>query len=220
MRRLSQNRDTAYAELRNRLCAGEYLPGERLTEVTLAEDLGMSRTPVREAIHRLQAEGLVVPAGRGVAVAALMPDELANFYRLRSSLESLATELAAERQRDGYLSRMQLERLEELALAVEQAADAQEARATVRSDLAFHRYIGELGANEFVGDALQRIADRLAISFVSSGPDRTWANRAVAEHRGILAAIREGDPPLAARLAREHVEHAVRVATPAAPVQA
>ncbi len=90
--------DRAYDEIRRAIVEGRHAPGERLVEQRIAEDLDLSRTPVREALRRLEAEGLVVVArNRGAEVRRLDATDVADLYDLRSRLESYAAELAATR---------------------------------------------------------------------------------------------------------------------------
>ena len=89
---------TAYHRIRRAIVEGDYRPGERLVEQRVAEDLNLSRTPVREALRMLEAEGLVrIEPNRGAAVRLLSVDGINDLYELRARLESYAAELAAER---------------------------------------------------------------------------------------------------------------------------
>src|SRR5438309_858292 len=96
--------DTARRRLRELILDGTYPVGARLTELDVAATLTMSRTPVREALRALAADGLVRPAGRGVVVAAIEGAELDEAYQVRAVLEALTAELAAGRQRTGRIA--------------------------------------------------------------------------------------------------------------------
>jgi DNA-binding GntR family transcriptional regulator len=96
---------SAYGQLRTMIVEGRYRPGERLVEQRVASELGQSRTPVREALRRLEAEGLVVSERhRGATVRALSPTEVLDLYGLRIRLESYAAELATQRRTDDELA--------------------------------------------------------------------------------------------------------------------
>src|SRR5438132_434148 len=88
------NSDHAYAMLRRAIVVGRYRPGDRLTEIALTVELGMSRTPVREAIRRLQADGLIVIGHRGALVRRLSVLEVASLYPVRAGLEALTAAVA------------------------------------------------------------------------------------------------------------------------------
>ncbi|MGW5162972.1 GntR family transcriptional regulator, partial [Nonomuraea wenchangensis] len=96
--------DVACSRLRELILGGAYPPGARLTEMEVAASLRMSRTPVREALRALAADGLVRPAGRGVTVVVLEEGDLDEAYQVRAALEALTAELAAVRQREGRIA--------------------------------------------------------------------------------------------------------------------
>ncbi|NUP35848.1 MAG: GntR family transcriptional regulator, partial [Streptomyces sp.] len=120
-----QQTEEARARLRAMIVAGDYAPGQRLTETEVAASLAMSRTPVREALRGLTADGLVRSAGgRGVVVSALDPAALRDTYRVRAALEALTAELAAVRHAEGLIAPAELtalaadaDRTEEATLA-------------------------------------------------------------------------------------------------------
>lgn len=204
-----------YVALRHRFSAGDYAPGQRLTETALAADLGVSRTPVREAIGRLLAEGLVIPAARGVAVAALSSAEAEQLFVLRADLEALAAELAAKRQAEGQLAPAEVNALDQAVDQVEAAVKERDARASAHANLALHRAIGAAAGNDFLEDALHRVWDRIAVTTVANLDDPHWAGAITEQHRAIVAGIRAGDPETARRAAKTHIEAAGRAYRPA-----
>ncbi|WP_433215001.1 GntR family transcriptional regulator [Microtetraspora malaysiensis] len=203
-----------YAALRRRFADGEYAPGQRLTEMALAADLGVSRTPVREAIGRLLAEGLVVPAVRGVAVAALTAEEAEHLFVLRADLEALAAELAARRQALGQIAPAEVDALDRAVDRVEAAVQARDARASAQANLALHRAIGAAAGNPFLEDTLHRVWDRIAVTTVANLDDPHWAGAITDQHRAIVAGIRAGDPESARSTAKSHIEAAGRAYRP------
>jgi DNA-binding GntR family transcriptional regulator len=211
--RVPTSSEAAYQRLRHDLAMGAYAAGQRLTEVQLSEQLGMSRTPIREALHRLQADGLVTPAGRGVVVASLPPAQLQQAYELRASLEALAAELAARRCAGGEVSPRGLQRLREAAAAVEASTDADDISGAAAANLRLHQMIAELSGNPFVADALGRISDKIAISGASNLADPAWRARVIDQHGEIVEAIAAGDAEAAARVAHAHIRDAAAVYT-------
>lgn len=203
--------DGAYQELRARLAAGRFAPGQRLFEVELSQQLGVSRTPIREALRRLQADGLVVPAGRGAAVATITPTQVESLYQFRSALEALTAELAAARNAAGEISRAQLRRLTEAREAVENAGASHDPRAVSDANLAMHRYIAELSGNEFAIESLSRVWDKIAISSLSNVTDPEWLSTVYRHHRQLVDAITSGETATAATVARGHVDRAAQI---------
>ena len=98
--------DAAYARLREAIVDGQYPAGSRLTEVEIAEALGMSRTPVREALRRLAGDGLVRASDRGVIVDLMDEEEARHARMVRATLDVLVAELAARRQKAGEVSQI------------------------------------------------------------------------------------------------------------------
>lgn len=203
--------DLVYLTLRRRFAEGELAPAERLTEAALAQELGVSRTPVREALGRLQVDGLVVPLARGVAVATLSSDEIEQLYNLRAVLEGLAAAQTARLQAAGQIAPAHLRDIEKAAEEVERAVAEGDAKQSARANLAFHRAFGQAPGNTFLTDALHRVWDRIAISTVSNLSDGEWARTVLTQHQEICRAMIAGDEDAARRAAEEHILSALRV---------
>lgn len=201
------NTHAVYATLRERLANADYAAGDRLTEQAIAAELGVSRTPVREAIGRLMADGLVIRAARGVAVAALNDTEHEELFALRAVLESFAAEQAAERQSAGYLAPVVLNSIDSAAEEVSVAAASGDARAAARANIRLHREIAVAAGNQFLLDALSRVWDRIAVATVTNLSDAEWLKAIPKQHSAVITAIRKGDAP-AAREAMNHHIHA------------
>ncbi|MFJ4686665.1 GntR family transcriptional regulator [Streptomyces sp. NPDC091377] len=198
--------EVAYRRLRERLVEGHYRPGDRLTELGLCKDLDMSRTPVREALRRLQSDGLVASTGRGVVVSSLTPQEMLQGMQLQAALDALAARLAATAQRDGRLSPAQLGELKSAARAVEERGEAGDADGAWHANLAFHMMLARLAGNPLLTDALDRIWARFAVGSRSNIRRRT--DLTTRDHDAIVGAILDGDPERAAVAATEHVHEA------------
>jgi DNA-binding GntR family transcriptional regulator len=201
-----------YAALRARLAEGRHAPGDRLTEVDLATELGVSRTPVREALGRLQADGLVTRAGRGVVVSALTAKERVELFAVRTVLEALAARSAAERQSDGALAPAVIRRLHESAEAIETAIAEGDPRLVAQRNFDFHRQIVEAADNSFLAEILGRVWDRIAVSTVSNLFDEQWAKQIPAQHDAVIAAIEAGDSSAAADAMHAHIDAAAHQA--------
>jgi DNA-binding GntR family transcriptional regulator len=189
-------------ELRRAILSGQLKPGERLIEGHLADELGVSRNPVREAIRALASEGLIeVTARRGAAVATMTGQEARETIEVRALLEGQNARLAARRQ-----DRQIIKRIE--AVLNKGTAAVAAKRFDQLSDLnqRFHSELAAAGQNTVLGDLLQRLRERTAMLFAPMDPGRQA--RSWEEHAAILRAIIEGDERTAATLAAEHVMRA------------
>ena len=189
-------RDKVVEELRRRIIDGEYAPGHRLTEDRLAEDFGVSRNPVREAIRVLEREGfLIALPRRGAVVASIDADDLENLFDVRLALEVLAAQLAAQRlDPDGATM---LDALLAKAETTTTAAELSEL------NTAFHAEVGRLSGNSLLTGIMESLHDRLRWIYRQTALER--AHDSSAEHAAIAVAIRAGDAEAAAQAARRHV---------------
>jgi len=193
--------ERVYDHLRTEIRQQRLSPGTVLSEVALSRQLGVSRGPIREAMGRLAAEGLVtVRPRRGAVVRALTARELIDAYQVREVLEQTAVRLAVPR-----LSAEDLTRLEQLVEEMAARAKRGDVRRFFEANVAFHDLFCELSGNS----KLQQVHHRL-MGEIGAFQDRTLSLRgspdeSVLEHRRILAAARRGDAELAAKLAAAHV---------------
>jgi DNA-binding GntR family transcriptional regulator len=183
---------------------GTYPPGARITELDAAAALAMSRTPVREALRALAADGLVRPTGRGVVVAAMEPGALHDAYEVRAALEALTAELAAARQRDGRIAPADLALLRSDATAAAEATAAGQLSEAVLHNRRFHRRIAELADNPVALSMLERLWDRIEVSTLHSLQPPARHAHVTAQHEHIVAAIFEGRAEEAGKVARTH----------------
>ncbi|WP_372346259.1 GntR family transcriptional regulator [Streptomyces sp. KL116D] len=192
-------RDRAYDTLRRRILEAELQPGERLVERDLAAELDVSRIPLREALRRLEADGLVllVPH-RGALVAPFTPADVRDLFDVRESLESLAARLAAERSDAAGLARLRA-RLD----AARAATRDQDRAAIAAANAGFHTDIVELAANPLLTSMMRPLEARTHWLFRLTA-QRDPA-RQCAEHEELYAAIAAGDADRAAALALDHV---------------
>jgi DNA-binding GntR family transcriptional regulator len=189
--------DAVYAELRARIIEARLLPGARLDQETLASSLGVSTTPLREALRRLESERLVQRAAhREVMIAPLSRAELAELYEVRADVDVLAVRLAAGRASPADLaeSRVMLE-----------MTDQGENLANLKANRAFHRSLYLSSRNGVLIEMLDWLwdrSDRYRFVLADESQELTSARR---EHAAILAAISAGDGDLAAKLMRHHL---------------
>ena len=204
--------ETVYRQLRERIISGVYRPGDRLPEVSLSTELAVSRTPVREALRRLESDGLVRGSGRGVTVAGLSTPELQHAYAVRGALETLTAELAADRQRAGRLAPAALADLEAQAGRLEEITTAGDLEQAAALNRRFHRGIAELAGNPIAVEILDRLWNQITVSTRASLAPSERPNAVSAEHRALLAAIAGGDRAEAGQIAGRHASataHAV-----------
>jgi DNA-binding GntR family transcriptional regulator len=197
--------EQAYRRLRASILAGEFVPGERVSELTASARLGMSRTPIREALRRLQSDGLVMPSGRGVVIASLLPSQILDTYRVRAVLEGLTAELAAARQARGEVAPSEFQTLRGFQHEIDTCLQCGDNAGAARANIAFHRHIALLADNPVLDEALGRLWDKILISSSSNFTRPGWSASVKDHHEAILAAVESGDSLRAATLAREHV---------------
>jgi DNA-binding GntR family transcriptional regulator len=209
--------DLVYRELRSRILRGEVQPGERLAQGELAETLGVSRTPVREALRRLTGEGMVeFRTNYGFSATGAGVGGMLQRMEVRSLLEPGIAELAAARRTPADLDAMQ-----DAIRAERRARSSEAAHDTSR---AFHIALAQATGNEEMVrtlDALWAVdMGRWALAR-RRGESRRWQAADVAEHSAVAAAVAAGQPAEARRLMREHLENAlVHWAPPSGAVEA
>jgi len=187
------------AELRQAILTGRLKGGDRLVEGKLADELGVSRNPVREAIRVLASEGLVdVAARRGASVAVMSDQEARETIEVRALLEGQNARLAARRH-DKEL----IKRIEAVLKKGTAAVAASRFDQLFLLNQQFHDALAAAGQNRVLGELLQKLRDRTAMLFAPMSPSRQ--SRSWNEHAQILRAIIDGDERAAAALAAEHV---------------
>jgi DNA-binding GntR family transcriptional regulator len=196
--------DTARHRLRELILDGTYPAGTRLTELKVAAALGMSRTPVREAIRTLAADGLVRPAGWGVTVISLDPSDLDHAYQVRAALDGLTAELAADRHRAGRIAPADLASLGAAATDAAEATAAGRLQQAVKHNRRFHQRIAESAGNPIALSTLDRLWDQILVSTLHSLAAPARPAQVAAQHDQLLAAIADGRAADAGRIARQH----------------
>ncbi len=184
----------AYTALRDAILAEKLEPGERLNQDELAKRLGVSRAPVRDALSRLEAEGLIQAASRkGFMVAPMTPTDLKNIFELRGLLDSHCARLAA-----ATISDADLNRLQQLVEETARHAASNDLNALVRVHAEFHYVIYAACGNPELERLARNLWDR-SYRFRVMGLREPVSTRSSAAHHAVLQALQEHDPERAAR---------------------
>jgi len=197
----------AYEGVRQAIVEGTYEPGRRLVEQRIAEDFDVSRTPVREALRMLEAEGLVTSEpNRGAAVRAFSTEEIVDVYELRARLESYAAELAALRASHEQMAEI-TNAAKTFSVAVPDATrgDLAGIRALNRANERFHGALLDAAGHVRLGGVLARTVDVPLVFRAFQRFDRAELRRSALFHGLIAEAVAAGDGDRAGRLMTEHV---------------
>ncbi len=196
-------RDVVFNTLRQAILKGELAPGERLMEIQLADRLGVSRTPIREAIRKLELEGLVLMIPRkGAEVARISEKSLRDVLEVRRSLEELAIELACQR--------MDEEAVEELEKKQEEFRNAVlkgNAMEIAETDEAYHDVIFKGTCNDRLVQMINNLREQMYRYRLEYIKDKDKRQALVAEHENILEAVRRGRVTDAKEAMREHIDN-------------
>lgn len=199
---LSPIRDKVYTYLKDAILRGEYKAGDRLVERVLADKLNISRTPIREALFRLETQRFVrtVPR-RGVVVNEIPQAEILEVFMILASLESLAVRLAAEKVDNATEAE-----IDQLMAEMDAALSNGNGEDAVELNVKYNELIGRAAGNPKLHEMLVDLKDyvRAFSNLSSSLPGRT--KEALREHKDILNAVRSGEADLAENFTRIHLE--------------
>jgi DNA-binding GntR family transcriptional regulator len=202
LRRTSPLRDRIHDRLRTAIISGELSPGTPVIEAELATRLGASRTPVREALRRLEAEGLLEPRGlRGSVVRELRSDEVDCVFEIREALESLAARRAARSMRDTDVRKLQ-DCVDRMRVSVDDANEME------RHDTAFHDVILASASGDRLKRMLTELREELIAYRFLSLSDAERRRATIAEHDAIVEAMRARDENAAAARTAAHIANA------------
>jgi DNA-binding GntR family transcriptional regulator len=194
-------RDLVFAAMREAILSGKLKPGERLMEVQLAEEMGVSRTPVREAIRKLELEGLVVMVPRkGAYVAGLTLKDVAEVFEIRSSLEGLAAALAADRITDE-----EVKTLDNILKEISEAVGRNDIDKVIEKDAEFHQILFSASRNNRLAQMINNLKEQIDRFRVQSFSNPVRLKSVLSEHKEIFDAIKQGDIENAEKLAKEHI---------------
>ena len=197
-------RDEVFSSLRNAILEGRFHPGERLVEKTLAQTLSISRTPIREALRKLELEGLVAhEPRRGVVVVGVSQAEASEIYAIRAVLEGLAARLAASRRTDGEVAQ-----LKHLLNTMEQYVQSRNFPELVPVHITFHQSFTAASKSARLCQMISSLWDYVKSFERSSYSLPTRLLSSCVEHRQIVEAIEHKDEQQAEYAARTHILHA------------
>jgi DNA-binding GntR family transcriptional regulator len=198
-------RERAYEYLKSAILSGQIDPGKRLTEERLAKELGVSRTPVREALHKLESEGLIKPRmKRGFVASADSKDEIEELFDIRASLEGYALRLICE-----TISEKALKQLDRLIENAEHELSRKKIEEVFKWNTEFHDTLHNLIANK---PRFHRMIADMRRYVLRYRKDTLHyldgARRTIDGHRKIMMALRLKEPDLCERIMREHIQEA------------
>ena len=196
----SEQRD-AYVLILEAIDVGIYKPGSRLVESELAERFGVSRTPVREALQRLETQSLLTRDGRSLVVASLDHNQMAELYVVRTELEGLAARLAAQ-----HASEEEIDVLQQMVGA--DRTWTHDASALSRSNKRFHKQLHLASHNRFLVQQLDLVHRSMALLATTSLAVEGRGPVALDEHQAIVTAISERDGAAAYLAVRQHLSQA------------
>ncbi|MCM1189666.1 MAG: GntR family transcriptional regulator [bacterium] len=199
-------RDVVFNTLRKAILTGELKPGERLMEIHLANRLGVSRTPIREAIRKLELEGLVtmIPR-RGAEVAQITEKSMTDVLEVRRALDALCAELACDR-----ITGAGLENLRTACDAFEAAVRTGDAKKIAQADVALHDIIVQATGNQRLIQLVNNLSEQMYRYRFEYIKDSSQHERLVEEHRIIYRSIVEKDRETAAQAAKTHIDNQER----------
>ena len=191
----------AYGLILEAIDAGIYRPGDRMVESELADRFGVSRTPIREALQRLETQSLLTRDGRSLIVASLDHNQLAELYAVRAELEGLAARLAAQHAAPEEI-RVLREMIEDDRTKIGNPA------ALARSNRRFHKQIHLASHNRYLVQQLDLVHRTMALLATTSLAVEGRSEKAIAEHEAIVSAIEARDGEAAADALRRHISSA------------
>lgn len=191
----------AYQLILNAIDVGTYRPGDRLVESELAERFGVSRTPIREALQRLETQSLLARDGRSLVVASLDHNQMAELYVVRSELEALAARLAARHATEEEIRILRDYVEQDRALVGDPVALA-------RTNRRFHRQVHLASHNRFLVQQLDLVYRSMALMATTSLAAEGRSSVAVEEHANIVEAIASGDSDAAHDRLKGHISRA------------
>ncbi len=198
-------RDVVFNTLRQAILRGELKPGERLMEIQLANKLGVSRTPIREAIRKLELEGLVLMIPRkGAEVAEITEKNLRDVLEVRKALEELAVKLACDRMTDE-----QMDKLKKAAKEFEEVLKTEDVTQAAETDVKFHDVIFMATDNQRLIQLLNNFREQMYRYRVEYLKKKEFHSGLIAEHEEIIFCIQHARKEEAAEVVCRHIDNQV-----------
>ena len=198
-----------FQKIREDILSGKYKEHDELRETTLGKELGVSRTPVREALRQLELEGLVaIIPNKGAYVTGISQKDIKDIYVIRSMLEGLCARWAAQ-----HISGEQLDELEEAVLLSEfqmKKGSGFNAEQITLLDGRFHTILYEASGSRILSHVLSDFHNYVRAARKSSVEPEERARKPIREHKQILRATKDGDEDLAEQPANEHILHVMQ----------
>lgn len=202
----------AYDGLLDLIRSGELNGDTKVSESSLAHRLGMSRTPVREALRVLDAQNLVISRGRGISVRIPGDRELEDAFETRCALEGHAAQVAATSHRAGLVLPIRVREVEHLAQRCDEVTRTQGPDAGAEANRQFHLAVAALAGNRQIDALLTVVWDQIAIATRAGLTEKLRIGAVHHEHEGILVAIRDGEPEQARDAVTRHIDQTRYVA--------
>ncbi|MEL7202507.1 MAG: GntR family transcriptional regulator [Pseudomonadota bacterium] len=196
--------DTAFDRVVDLIQKGTYRPGDRLREELLAQHLNLSRTPIREALRRLEAQGIVEHRPRlGAVIRQFSHAEIVELYEMRTVLERTAARLAAK-----HANRAEIETLEDLNKDI--AAERENSAKAAAINQSFHRVLYLAARNRFLLEAAQPINNALMLLGPTTLSDEERIDVVFSQHQAIIDALKTGDQDAAGEAAEAHLNTSMK----------
>lgn len=195
--------EQVFERLENDILTGKYQRGETLTEIKLVNDLGVSRTPVREALRRLEQEHIIEITSKGILVLGVTEEDLEDIFSIRLRIEGLASSSATEK-----MSPEELKELKETLELQEFYVTKQDPERIKTMDSRFHQLIYRYCGSTVLYDTLMPLHKKVQRYRRASMENNSRAQQSAREHRAIFEAIEAGNAALAAQYTTEHIANA------------
>lgn len=196
-------REIVFESIREAILDGRLKPGERVMEIQLAEKLGVSRTPVREAIRKLELEGLLIMEPRkGAYVADVSLKDVVDVLEVRSSLEGLAASLAATRA-----SEEEIQLLREKSTQFKECIEKSDVQGMINKDTEFHEIILQAAKNKKLTSIIESLREQVQRFRITYFTEYNMTTYLVKEHENVLDAIESRDSEKANEYAQKHIEN-------------
>lgn len=199
-------RDVVFNTLRQAILRGELKPGERLMEIQLANKLGVSRTPIREAIRKLELEGLVLMIPRrGAEVAEITEQNLRDVLEVREALEELSVKLACE-----HATQAQIEEMKQAAKVFEESLSGDDVTRIAEADVAFHDAINMATDNQKLIQILNNLREQMYRYRTEYLKEKDRHEQLIREHHEIVKALEERNEERVAKIVKQHLRNQER----------
>ncbi|QHT48009.1 GntR family transcriptional regulator [Bacillus sp. SB49] len=198
--------EQAYKAIKASIVNNEVQPGDNLAEERIASQLGISRTPIREALKRLAFEGLVeLKKGSKAKVSSVTPENAYDYQLIRERLESMAAGLASR-----FATAEDVERLTEICVKQKESIDERDYHQFIELDYDFHSTVADISQNEKLKEFIENLYSQIQRFLILTSTLSDSAIGAVEEHYRIIEAIKSNDPVLAEHSMEEHIKQVTR----------